>query len=179
VGKGNIHRGNKKGFSAKNPPNHVELRKQLQLYVSGDFHRNHVMYEGDTSSGKGATPGMRDVATSTAILVDRKAAQNLIQLAKSAGGAAPHLILTSPMSFRLYVWEGGKAEKIEATIRYCVCTDNKTSRKIIWHLDGVGDKTITGSRAEMLAAEEDDDYTSSSDEEDLADASVYLDDDEY
>ncbi len=72
MGKGNIHRGNKKGFSAKNPPNHVYLRKQLQYYVSGDFHRNHVIYEDDTSSGKGAMPGMRDVDTSTAILVDRR-----------------------------------------------------------------------------------------------------------
>src|SRR5271168_1615705 len=111
MGKGNTHRGNKKGFSAKNPPNLVYLRKQLQPFVSGDFHRNHVMYEGDTTSGKGAMPGMRDVNTSTAILVDRKAAQNLIQLAKSAGGAAPDLILTSPMTFRLYVWQRGKAER--------------------------------------------------------------------
>ncbi len=187
MGKGKFFQANSgKKFSAKNPPNQQGFRVQVQPFVSADFLRNHIMFLGDTDLAHGKAPGMRKVDTSTAIIVDRKAVANLILLAKNTTPIRDNEahVFTSPMPFKLYEWNKGKAQTKEARIKYNVCYDDKTGKVIIKHLDGIeqddddDEHVPVSSRRELLESRDNEEYLSSSDEEFPADASVDLDDDE-
>ena len=187
MGKGKFFQANRgKKFSAKNPPSHQDLRREVKQFVSADFLRNHVMFLGDTDSHAGKAPGMRRVDTSTAIIVDRKAAVNLIQLAATTTPIRDdeEHVFTSAMPFKIYVWNRGKAQAKEARIMYNVCKDDKTGKTILRHFHGIvqdeddDDHVPVASRRELLESQDNEEYSSSSEDEFPADASVDLDYDE-
>lgn len=146
---------------------HNLLRQMLRPYCSSAFRQNHLIFVDDTSKDVGKIAGMRGKAVSTAILVDRRAANRLIALVSGIKpDDAPDAddVFDSPQPFQLMVFEkGGGTKKIEAKIRYSVCKDDKSGRVILWHLDGASDQPITATRGKDIDNVEDDFSTSDSD----------------
>src|ERR1700686_4501635 len=125
-------KGKEKGGSGKAYRNKF-LRGMLRSKCTKKFFRNHLVFEDDASPRKGKIAGMRDVPVSTAILVDRRGANNLKNLVdfwNVEDGESPvkGTLYTSPVRFRLLVWEGGEATQKEAKIVYSMCK-NDTDKK--------------------------------------------------
>ena len=146
---------------------HHMLRQMLRPYCSSAFRQNHLIFVDDTSKDVGKIAGMRGKTVSTAILVDRRAANRLVALVsaiKAENAPDADDVFESPQPFNLIVFEkGGGTKKIEARIRYSVCKDDKSSRVILWHLDGASDEPISATRGKDIDNDGDDFSASDSD----------------